>query len=264
MPKYVFCDLDYTLLNNNREISKSNFDEICNFESKGNRFIICSGRVPFALKQYSDYLKSKDVVTSNGAIIIKDGKIIKEHYLTENIIIPITKYAIKHNINVRFFTKEYLIVINQEFSSVQSFMYPGSKIIDKANIFDVIKNEKIIKMVFSSDNRKLLEETGKAINEMNLDVELSFSSDIFLEVNALNQNKGNGILEYCKINNVKIEDTVAIGDNENDLSMIKVAGFSACPSNSIEDVKKLVNYVCVNDNDHDAVKEVLERLMKYE
>lgn len=52
--------------------------------------------------------------------------------------------------------------------------------------------------------------------------------------------KGNGLQEMAAYFNIPIEDTVAIGDNFNDVPMLQVAGLSVAMGNAEEDVK---NYV---------------------
>ena len=260
MSKYVFCDLDNTLLDNERKISKENLEAIKNFESKGNHFIICSGRVPFALKQYQDILGSKDVVTSNGAIIISDNKVIKKQLLSYEITKYVTQYAIDNMINVRYYLMDYMVLLNNDENNPQGFIYPGSIFANKDNIYELIENKEIIKIAFNSINKNLLDKAASDIIKEMANVEIAFSSSVFLEINALNQNKGNGIIDYCSLNNIDIKDTIALGDNDNDISMLKVAGYSACPSNSIKEVKDIVDYVCKNDNNNHAIKEVLELL----
>ena len=259
MSKYVFCDLDYTLLNNNKEVSNEDFLVIKDFEAKGNHFIINSGRAPFALKQYTDLLNSTDVITSNGALIISKGKIIKKELLSKETVIPIIKYAAENNMCLRIFTDDYLYILNKEFAPNNEFMYEQRREINISEAYNLIDEIEIIKVAFSGEKEKI--DIAKTdIMKMQLKVELSFSSDYFLEINSLGQNKGNGIKDYCKLNNINIKDTISIGDNDNDISMLKVAGYSACPSNAIKKVKEIVNYVCINDNNHNAIKEILEKI----
>lgn len=264
MGKYVFCDLDFTLLDNDRNISKDNLDAIKEFESKGNHFIICSGRVPFALEKYKNVLSATDLITSNGAWIYSNNKLIKSITLDKEIIKIITKYAIDNNINIRYFTYDRLYLLNQKFASSIGYLYDNSIEFDKNTIYDEIDKLYIIKLVFTSDNKNLLNKVYNDIKSMQLDVDLVFSLDVFLEANASNQNKGNAIIDYCKYYGIDIEDTVSIGDNGNDISMLKTTGFSACPSNAIDEVKNVVDYICENDNDNNAVKEVLEYINNHE
>lgn len=258
MSKYVFCDLDCTLLNDAREVSNEDLLAIKEFEAKGNHFIISSGRVPFALKPYKDLLNSTDVITSNGALIISDNKIIKKELLSKEKAIIVARYAVENNLCLRIFTYDFLYLLNKELAPKNAFIYTQNKEIDLNEFNKLIDNIDIIKVAFSGD-KESLDKAKIDVEKMNLDVELSFSSDTFLEVNSSNQTKGNGIKDYCRLKNIDIKDTLSIGDNGNDITMLKVAGYSACPSNAIDEVKEIVDYICKNDNNHGAVKEVLEK-----
>lgn len=260
MPKYVFCDIDYTLIDDKMNITQKNYDAIKKFEAAGNHFILCSGRVPFALDKYRVALNAKEIVCANGAFIISDNKIIKENYLSKEILESIVRYVIENNIYARFFASDFLYIVNVPKDFSFAYLYKQHEVIDNDKLNSIIHTKRIIKVVFASDNSKTLIKAKEDITKLELNLEIQFSSPVFLELNGKDQNKGNGILDYCRYNNVKIEDTISIGDNENDLSMLKVTGFSACPKNGIDIVKQNVDYVCENDNNNSAVAEVLERI----
>ena len=259
MSKYVFCDLDFTLLNDSREISKDNYAAIKKFEEKGNHFIICSGRAPFAIEIYRDLLNSIDAITSNGAVIISNNRIIKNELLKKEIMLPIVEYAIKNNVNLRIFTSDNVYLLNQEKAPANAFVYNQSKNVNPEDVYDLIESSSIIKMVFAGE-KEVLDKIKKDFEEMNMDIEITFSAKNFLDVNTINQNKGNGVLDYCRYNNINIADTISVGDNDNDLSMLKITGFSACPRNANDSVKQTVDYICTNDNNHSAIKEILEKI----
>ena len=61
-----------------------------------------------------------------------------------------------------------------------------------------------------------------------------------LEIMDKNGHKGNGIQQMAAHFNIPIEDTVAIGDNFNDVPMLEVAGLSVAMGNAEEDVKSYV------------------------
>lgn len=58
------------------------------------------------------------------------------------------------------------------------------------------------------------------------------------------------------------EQIAFIGDDANDTGLLKKVGFSACPSNGIEDNKKIVSYVCVNPGGHGCVREICDLISK--
>lgn len=57
-------------------------------------------------------------------------------------------------------------------------------------------------------------------------------------------------------------DNVAyIGDDVNDLSIMNIAGFTACPADAMEQVKKSVDYVCLKKGGEGCVREVAELMV---
>lgn len=57
---------------------------------------------------------------------------------------------------------------------------------------------------------------------------------------------------------VKSDEIAYIGDDLNDLSCINYCGLTACPGDSIEQIKKSVNYVCKNNGGQGAVREFID------
>ena len=52
MYKYVFCDLDATLFDDDKNISDKNYEAINKCNENGSRFFICTGRVPYCIDGY--------------------------------------------------------------------------------------------------------------------------------------------------------------------------------------------------------------------
>ena len=61
--------------------------------------------------------------------------------------------------------------------------------------------------------------------------------------------------------NVPKNEILAIGDNENDLTMFNRGCHSACPSNASNNVKASVEYVSDLDCDHDSMVDIIKHFM---
>ena len=57
-----------------------------------------------------------------------------------------------------------------------------------------------------------------------------------------------------------MSQTVAIGNDNNDLSMIQMAGIGVAVENATSELKKVANYI-TNSNDDDGVAEFLKKLI---
>ena len=68
-------------------------------------------------------------------------------------------------------------------------------------------------------------------------------------------------LELCAENGITLEEVAYIGDDINDLALLKKVGFSAAPSSSPEYVKKHVKYVTIKAGGDGAFREYVEYLL---
>ena len=67
------------------------------------------------------------------------------------------------------------------------------------------------------------------------------------------------ILEkICKKYNVNSNVVAYIGDDVNDIDLLKIVGFSICPNDAIEDVKKNCNYVCKAKGGEGVLREIAD------
>ena len=65
----------------------------------------------------------------------------------------------------------------------------------------------------------------------------------------------------CKHFNIPIENSVAAGDEENDLTMIKEAGIGVAMKNASDKPKAIADYITTNDNDHDGIAEIIYKFI---
>ena len=61
---------------------------------------------------------------------------------------------------------------------------------------------------------------------------------------------------------MKSEDVIAIGDNYNDVDMIKEAGLGVCVAGASDEIKSLSDYTTTLDYDEGAVREVIEKFVE--
>ena len=61
--------------------------------------------------------------------------------------------------------------------------------------------------------------------------------------------KDKGIIEYCKLRNIDLKDTMAFGDGDNDIEMLKTVGIGVAMGNGIDTVKAAADYIT------DSIKE---------
>ncbi len=70
-----------------------------------------------------------------------------------------------------------------------------------------------------------------------------------------NEPKDKILLEWSEKENIPLKNIAFIGDDINDLSIIKIVGFSACPSDAVDKVKENVSYILSSKGGHGCIRE---------
>ncbi len=73
--------------------------------------------------------------------------------------------------------------------------------------------------------------------------------------------KYNVLLEICKKENIKPENIAYIGDDINDLEILKNVGFSACPKDAVKEIKEICSFISTQNGGKGVLRDVLERYL---
>jgi hypothetical protein len=123
-------------------------------------------------------------------------------------------------------------------------------------------NENLIKMLAIGaigSESKLVKMRNEIIDEgTNLYITSSFHC--FLEFLNKEATKGLGLKAVADKLGVEQDEIIAIGDNENDIEMLKFAGTAVVMENAEDKIKKYADFV-TRSNDDDGVAEAIENLV---
>jgi len=102
------------------------------------------------------------------------------------------------------------------------------------------------------------DEFRAVISRRNL--EIAGSIGVGLEVSPLNANKSDGLINLCSILNLPIEETIAIGDADNDKGILQAAGLAVAMGNALDEIKAIADYI-TDDCDHHGAAKALEKFL---
>lgn len=267
MYKIIFCDLDGTLLDDNKNIPEVNVEYINKAIEKNCKFIISSGRSNMSIDYFNKYFGFDKIhnyaIAFNGAYIYRTDtkEKLAEHLVRGDLAIKVIKLCRKFNVDIMIYKDETLWfdVLTDKIVMYAKRNMVNTKIVD--NIEFITKND-VSKVIIIGENSELKSVEKEIYNmKINKDLTTFFSAKNLYEFNPLNIDKGTGIEEVCKFLKIDIKETIAIGDNYNDLSMIKKAGIGICCFNGENEVKKYADYITVNDNNKGAVAEVIKKFI---
>jgi Cof subfamily protein (haloacid dehalogenase superfamily) len=120
----------------------------------------------------------------------------------------------------------------------------------------------VIKAMFICDPSLHEEIRQKMLDRFGSRIYVVRSAPTFLEIMSAGVSKGEGLKTAMECRGLKPEEVIAFGDEDNDLPMFGVAGFSAAPANAKEKVREAADFV-YGSNAEEGLATFLEDLLKF-
>ena len=286
------------MLNQYGIITEETKDVIKKVQEKGTEVMIASGRAITSVKRFSKEINSqKYFISGNGAVTydIENNNIFdkkeymyvnKENILKKQKALQIIKICEENSIYYNVYTENGIIAKNLNYNTLYYYKDNLTKPDENRthiniveNVYDYIdeKNEKILKImicdehksVFNSIVRKLKEipdievlevshMSRKLIKQGTEEIALEY---FYTEVTAKDVDKWNALEELIKLMNIQKEEVITIGDNANDLKMIKNAGLGIAMGESAPYVKQSADIITLS-NEENGVAKALKDIFK--
>lgn len=283
--KLFVTDLDGTLLSTDHTLSPYSLEALNNAMENGLPVCIATGR------SYSDILEIiKDfrirpyIISSNGASIYdNEGKKIYSISIPKDQVKEIIEYLHGQNLEYEvaddeytYITKESLDILHKELEDVGSQDSTKKKELEQ-DILGLVLSQGNLKVVEDMDTLLNSIDSGNSVSSISaylnkihktmeyfsMDKRLrTFSSWKYnFEMTSSKTSKGIALEHLCQLLDIELKDVAAIGDNYNDLSMIKIAGIKGAMGNGVEHIKAMADYIAPTNDENGAVK-FLESLME--
>lgn len=262
--KAVFMDLDGTTLREDLTISDNLKEKINEFEKKGIKFFVSTGRSYKSSKPYVEELGLRnETITYNGARIVPANCINNEIYeqpLSKEVVEKLIDVSRSKKIHLNLYNNDDLYVEN---NSKEAIAYAQGVGIDFIlDNFDNFIGKTSTKGLFIAENRILLalkEELENIISEVNY----VFSKPNYLEVLNKNVNKGKAVQYVLEKHGISKENAVAFGDQWNDYEMLETVKYGILMGNAPEELKKKFSKNRITlSNDEDGIVYMLEKLFE--
>ena len=270
--RIVASDLDGTLLNKEQTISEENLRAISEMNRLGVEFIPTTGR---SMNEVDPLLISSPdiryIITSNGAVVFDKniGKPILTRYTSKDsvslmleTIRPHNAFVVVHEGGKTYFDEnkyntEFLnkcgidayfgYIISQHAEAVEDF-----------ESFLLSSNEvELVAFFFEFDEaacscKQIFEDSGRLC--------AAHANIGYLEVYSSDAGKGKTLVTFADKLGIDIADVIAVGDSNNDSTMIEEAGLGLAVANACDALKELADQTICDNSEHIA-KYVLENFI---
>ena len=265
--KLLVLDVDGTLLNEEKVISKRTLSALLKVQQTGVRIALASGRPTYGLLPIAKSLElglyGGFILSYNGSQIInaKNGEILFERRINPEMIPYIEKKAVKNNFALFTYHDDTLLTNSPDNVHVrEEAALNNLKIITEEEFSTAIDFAPCKCMLVSDDEEALtgLENHWKKRLDGVLDV---FRSEpYFLEVVPCSVDKANTLAVLLEYLGIQRDEVMAIGDGVCDVTMIQMAGTGVAMGNSVESVKICADYT-TDTNANDGVAQAVEKLI---
>lgn len=266
--KLIALDVDGTLLNSKKEISQKTNQTINQAIQEGKEVIISSGRCLPELKDILEQIPGiRYLIMTSGAMVydIQNNKEIYSNQLDPETIHTILNVSKENDILVHLLTDRSIVESNkghrlEEYGmGVYQPMYNSiATFVDDIYTYYEQLNKPLEKVNLY---HKTVEDREHSLSRLkNLPISLKFAEGTSLECSALHINKGTGLIKLCEHLGIDIQETICVGDADNDIEILKVAGLSVAMGNASDHIKEIADVV-VNDNDHDGVAQAIQEYL---
>lgn len=257
----ICTDLDGTLLKNDKSISKENIQAAEYFKSEGGYFTFVTGRMPGYVSETYNTINPNapfGCVNGGGLYDHREKKYIWKCIMPDGVVDLIRLIDKKYDdvgIQVCTFDKTYFCKENQTTKRFRAATGLPNVV---GKYYEI--DEPIGKIIFGSDYDEEIFEIDKALRSHPLADRFDFirSEKTLFEILPKGICKGTSILKLSEYLGIDMRKTIAIGDYDNDVSMLRTAKTGIAVKNACGAAKNAADYITVSNEEHAIAKVIYD------
>lgn len=274
MIKLIASDMDGTLLNAQMQISPENIKAIKYAQKMGVEFLVSTGRTRNeALPLLQKANLNTGYININGAQVYdSEGDLVIEKPIFRDKALAVINILKKSGFYFEVVSGEHVYSDSRirRISNVSDLLVDLNKHLSLKNVVSFAGgSDQVLNVIFVESFNQLFEDPNfkvmkfvvfdpagpRAFNKIRQEIKKigglvgTASSSTNLEINNESAQKGIALLDYGKAKNISPNEIMAIGDNFNDESMIKMAGIGVAMENAVPEIKNLASFITKNNND---------------
>ena len=262
MIQLLASDLDGTIVCNNK-ITEDDMEAVEKLKHTDIKFVICTGKTYAMTKEICNKLEPAYGIFGNGTQImnIQTGKEIIRNTITNIQVMDCLKIANKYNLHIHIYTDHKIIAQeNLNYMAYRNYiLYKDQvefEIVDSIENYIKEQNPNILKLILSGE-KELLDikkeiEVKEKVTAIQIKKYGEYGDKVidkeyeYLDIVPKDVTKYHALKQLSAYLKIRFEDIMAIGDNINDLEMIKYAGIGVAIAGSYDEIQKVASYVTKN------------------
>ena len=270
MYKAVFLDMDGTLLRSDHSVSEATIQTIRTLTGKGIPVILVSARPLNAVLPTFHEIGIPDdypIITLNGSYIVEKEQPIFQAQIDLPTVVAVAEQVRPFKATIAYYLqREWYSEVNdawtdheQKIMDVKIRVGPITELVKDWAARKIAPN----KMMVMSEPPAILEIQKHLRSIYDGQLNIYPSKATYLEVMDKAGSKSNAVKFVSERMKLEPSEIIAMGDNYNDIEMIRFAGMGVAMGNAPDDIKALAKYVTDTNND-DGVRKALEKFFSLE
>jgi len=271
--RLVLMDIDGTLVTASRKSFDNVLQQLRKLKPLGINFSLATGRSiygarPFAQKLQLVGMRLPPMIAYNGAVVVsaEDASIILRSIIPAELFRAVVMACRKHgypllaySCNSRFdFSAHERVFAESRRANAREF---NGMLIEMVRDLTEVEAEFVAVLVDLDNHTHATRAQAVLANEFGGRLRVTTSGANYVEICATAGNKLQAMLELAHLRKIHVSEILAIGDNYNDLEMIKGAGVGAAVANSPPAVRAAADIECTRAG-AEGVVEILRTLAR--
>ncbi len=266
MYKLLVLDLDGTLTNSQKKITRKTKDALYQAQENGIKVVLASGRPTYGIVPLAEELhldaSGGYILSYNGGEIIdwKTKELLHAKLLDPQVLPYLYECAKKNDLAIITYQDEFIITESPDDIYVHKEAFLNKMKIKKVDNFLSYVNFPIAKCLITGDGEQLKVLEKEMNDHLKGTMGVYRSEPFFLELVPNGIDKAQSLSILLDKLGMTSDEMVACGDGFNDLSMIQFAGLGVAMANAQLAVKEKADFITLS-NEEDGVAHVIERFL---
>ncbi|PLS02371.1 HAD family hydrolase [Neobacillus cucumis] len=270
-PKAIFLDMDGTILNHQNKVSIHTKEIIDQVRNRGIKVFIATGR---AFEEIEELVppgfQVDGIVASNGMVGYAGHEVIFKHSLSRELVETVIKMARENKVYYELFPygspritlkQDRPYVENEirepkpEGVGINEWLSRKEAIKEKITWADEMIGNEFSKFYFFGRTKEQINRWKEELEQLKQEIDFttSISTEYNVELMVANVNKATGIQQMLKQFDLSETETMAIGDSDNDLPMLRLVNYAVAMKNAPDSIKEVADDVTDFTCDEDGV-----------
>ncbi len=240
----IVVDIDGTFLDSREEVPQENVRAVLEALENGVRVIFASGRmlasITGLLKKH--FRREFPVIAYNGGLVASNGRIHLKKALDRNIAVEIAADVLKQNVYIQAYVNDELVVPKNCEQARAYSIHSGVGFKVKRDFVGFLEANDTMKLLVI-DEPDVLERLKSSLERQFPDADIFKSFATYLDIVPKGINKGAALERMAEILELKLFETVAFGDNDNDVPLFEAVGYAVAMGNATPAAKAAADIV---------------------